>query len=113
MTPAHGTQHAVKLVDRQNRGGWIVDRRRERLEGDVNDNTKRKGRILLHGTLGAKRQCGTKYIVFDFACTVIKIEQRLINRDEVADLRDELDDAVVSLRLRLDRIDVDRQNDSR
>src|SRR5262245_716518 len=113
MASPHGTKHAVKLVDRKNRGGWIVYRRRQRLEGDVNHNTKRKGRVLLHGALGAERQCRTQDIDVEFAVSAIEVEQRLINRDEVADLRDELDDTVPSLGLGLDRIDVDRQNDSR
>src|SRR5579872_4416846 len=49
ITLADRAQHAVKLIDRQHGGGRVVDRRRQRPDGDVDHDPKRKGRILIDG----------------------------------------------------------------
>ena len=49
ITLADRAQHAVKLIDRQHGGGRIIDRGRQCPDGDVDHDTKRKGRILIDG----------------------------------------------------------------
>ena len=47
--PAHTAQEVMDLVNRQDRGGRIVDGRGERLGGDIDHNPEGKSRVLLHG----------------------------------------------------------------
>ena len=52
-----------------------------------------------------------KHAVVDRSGAAVEDEQRLVGRDEVADLRHELDDPVGSLRLAHQRVQVDREHD--
>ena len=94
MAQAHDAQHPVQLVDRHHRGGRVVDRRRQGLDGDVDQDAQGEGRVLLHRALGAERDRGTQPLVVDGDGAAVQAKQRLVDREEVADLRHELDVAV-------------------
>ena len=47
-------EEVMDLVDGQDRGGRVVDRRREPLGGDVHDDPEREGRVLLQGAFLAE-----------------------------------------------------------
>ena len=49
MPAADTTQEVMDLVNRQDRGSWIVNRRGERLGRDIHDDPESKSRVLLHG----------------------------------------------------------------
>ena len=55
VSPAHHPEHAVELIHGKHGRGRIVDRRRQGPERDIDDDSKRKRRVLLHGSLGAER----------------------------------------------------------
>jgi hypothetical protein len=47
-------------------------------------------------------------VLVDLAGTAIHVEQGIVDRDEIANLRDEFDDAIRSLGCRLERFDIGR-----
>ena len=89
----------MELVNGEYGGSRIIDRRLEGLERDIDDNAKGKCRVLLHGALRSEHSGCSQRSVCDCGCAAVEIEKRFINRDEVPHLRDDLDDAVQSLRL--------------
>ena len=103
----------MELVDRQHGCGGIVDRRRQRLERNVDDNAKGKGGILIHSAFRPERDRCPQSLFVDHPCAAIKIEQGLIDRDKITDLADEFDDAVRSLGIGYQLVKIYRKNDGR
>ena len=60
VTQAHQPQQPVQLVDRHYRRRRVVDRRRQGLDRDVDQDAQGEGRILLHGALAAERDRGAQ-----------------------------------------------------
>jgi hypothetical protein len=48
----------VKLIDGEHGRRWVIDRGGQRLERDVDEDPKRKRRILVDGTLAT--ECGER-----------------------------------------------------
>src|SRR5437588_5538369 len=78
------SQHAMELVYRQHGCGRIIDRRRQRLQRNVDNNAKCKGRILLHSALRPERDRCPQSLFGDHLCAAIKVEQGFINGDKIA-----------------------------
>jgi hypothetical protein len=53
--PAHDLEQPMHLVDREHGGGGIVDRGRQGLERDVDEDAEREHRVLLERPLAAER----------------------------------------------------------
>ena len=113
VAQADQAQQAVQLVDGEHRGGRIVDRRRQRLRGNVHQDAEREHRILLHGALGAEGGQLAQPFLVDLAGVAVDVEQGLAGGDEIADLRREFDDDAGALRLGDQRPQVHRQQDLR
>ena len=85
----------MHLVEREDRRRRIVDRRRERLQRDVDQDPEREHRILLERPLRPERDRRPQRAVVDGAAAPPYSANSGSSRgDEVADLRHELDDAV-------------------
>ena len=54
IPPSRASQKPMKLIDRQHSGRWIVNCLRQCLDRDVDQNAKRKERVLLHRALCAE-----------------------------------------------------------
>ena len=113
VPPPEHAQQSLHLVDREHGRRRIVDRRRERLEPDVDQDAEGEHRILLERPLGSEGHVGAQRLVGDRRRATVQHEQRLVGRDEVADLRHELDHAVVLPRQGDERRQIDRQHDLR
>ncbi len=74
MTLAHHFKQALKLINGENGGCRIVNCFRERLDRDVDDNSKRKRRILLDGALGPECDRSPQAAVVDRAGVSIQPE---------------------------------------
>ena len=79
----------MKLVDGEHCRRWIIDGRRQGLDGDIDQDAEGKGRILLDSTFGPERDCPSQLTVVDCACAAIQPKQRFIHRHEVAHMGDE------------------------
>ena len=114
LAPADRAQQAMQLVDRQHCRGRIVDRLAERLDGDVDDD---RGRRRSHPA----RWCARGPNATAAAQALGRRAERRRRRagtaarrcDEVADLVDELDDAVGPLGLAPQRLEIDREDNRR
>ena len=102
----------MELVDRQHGCGRIVNRRRQRLQRNVDNNAKCKGRILLHSALRPERDRCPQSLFGDHLCAAIKVEQGFINRDKIADLANEFDDAVRALGISYQLVKIYRKNNA-
>ena len=57
----------------------------KRLDGDVDQDAQGEGRILLHRALAAERDRAAQQPVVDGGGAAVQPEQRLVDREEVAD----------------------------
>ena len=110
---ARASQQSLELVDGQHRSRRIVDRGGERLDGDVNEDTEREQRILIHGPFGAESNAVSQDLVPDGARTAMEKEQRFIRAHEVAHLRHKFDHTVRAFRRCEEFLQIDRENDRR
>ena len=85
----------MNLVEGEDRRGRVVDRRGKPLGGDIDDDPKSERRVLLHGPFSPRGRWIDRGIVGN-AGAAVDAEQRIARRHEVANLRDHLDDAVVT-----------------
>ena len=108
---SHEPQQPVDLVDRQDRGRRVVDRRRQRLQRDVHQDPEREHRVLLHRALGPECDALPQGLLVDRCRAAIEPEKWFVGRNEIADLRDELDDAVHPRRFRHQCVDLYCQHD--
>ena len=83
------------------------------LEGDIDQDSEGKGWILLHRALGSDRDFRPQLTLVDVAGAAIQAEQRFARRQEVADLRDELNDPAGSPCLRDQGLQVDSEHRAR
>src|SRR5262249_24509516 len=91
--------------------GRVIDRRREGLGRDIDDEAKRESWVLLHGSLDTDGNA-LKQRVIGKAGAAMNAKKWVILGDEVADLRQEDDDAVV-LCAELDEVfDVEGEDDA-
>src|SRR5258706_195044 len=112
VAQADQAQQAVQLVDGEHGRCRIVDRRRQRLQRDIDQNAKSEQRILLDRALYTEGNQLPQPAIVDRARIAIKVEKRLINGDEVSHLGGELDDAIGALRFGYQRWHVRGQNDA-
>ena len=113
MPPSEHAEQPVHLVDREHRRRRIVDRRRKRLEPDIDQDPEREHGILFERPLGSEGHRRAQSFVGNRRRATVQDEQRLVGRDEVADLRHELDHTVVLPRQCNERRQIDRQHDLR
>ena len=83
----------VELVDGEHGGGRVVDRGRQRLRGNVDDDPECERRVLLHGPFRPDRDGLLKIPIVDVAASV-QAKQRVSPRHEVTDLGNHFDQAV-------------------
>ena len=69
---ADRAQQAMKLVDGEHGGGRIVDRRRQRLDRDIDDDAKREGGVLLHGALRPEGNLSAQPALVDRAAAAVQ-----------------------------------------
>ena len=103
----------MKLIDRQNGGRWVVDRWRQSLDGNIYDHTNRKRHVLIDGTVLVRRPPGPKLAVIDFGCAAVQAEQMVASRHEIANARDEFDEATRALCHTNERSQIDGQHNGR
>ena len=58
LAPGQGPEQAVDRVERLDRGGGIVDRRRHSSQGDIREHAQGEQRVLLEGALVRDSQGG-------------------------------------------------------
>ena len=110
---AQEAQEAMDLVDGEHCRRRIVDRGRQRLEGDVHQDAEREHGILLERALGAQSHGRAKARVVDRGRAAVQREQGIVRGDEVAHLRHDLDHAAMAAGERDQRREVDREHDAR
>lgn len=76
----------MELVYREYGGRRCVDGKRQRPKRDVDDYTKCKRRILLHGALRPRRFPGTQRALVNRVGAAMEIEQGLVHGDKIAHL---------------------------
>ena len=74
MPLADHAQQTLKLIECEDGGRRIVYRLRQRLDGDVDDNPKRKGGILLHRALRPERNQSAQPMVAQRDGVAIHVE---------------------------------------
>ena len=84
----------LELIDGENRGRRVVDRGRQCLESDVNDDPERKRRILLRRSFGTKHHRGGQDMLIQVLSSRVHEEQCFPACDEVSHLRHEFNHAV-------------------
>ncbi len=84
----------MDLVQGQDGGGRVVDRRRERFRGDVDHDAEREGRVLLQGAFLAHGDRPAEGLPAGRRLVRIDVEQGIPDGHVVADLRHQLDDRV-------------------
>ena len=94
MSPAGSPQQTVKLIYRQYRRRRVIDRRRQCFEREVHYDAIGKGRVLLDRAFWPERDRCAQITLIDCGGAAVKIEQRLVHANKIADLRDEFDHAV-------------------
>ena len=87
-------QELVELVDGHDRRGGIIDRRRERLEGEVDQDAERKGRVLVHRPLVRQDHRAEQALLAHGGGGLEELEQRSATAHEVARGGDEHDEGV-------------------
>ena len=88
----------MNLVQGENGGGRVVDRRRKPLGGDVHNDAKGEGRVLLQGAfLADGDRLAEGHRPAGLHPVLENAEQRVTDRDEVADLGHHFNDAVSTL----------------
>ena len=102
-------KQSVKLIDGQNGGRWVVDRWRQSLDGNIYYHTNRKRQVLLDGKFWSEGHLGTKLAVIDFGCAAVQAEQMVASRHEIANARDEFDEATRALCHTNERSQIDGQ----
>src|SRR4051812_29296212 len=103
----------MELVYREYGGRWVVDRRRQRSDGNIDHNTKCERGILLHGSFGSGQNRRMQRRLVDRARTAVQLERRFIHSNKIANLRHEFDDATRSFGLSDEQLEVDRKNNAR
>lgn len=103
----------MQLVNRENGRRRVIDRRRQGLDGDIDQDAEGKGRILLHRALGSDRDFRPQLTLVDVASAAIQAEQRFIWRQEVTDLRHEFNDPAGLPCLRYQGLQVDSEHRAR
>jgi hypothetical protein len=83
----------VELVDRLQGGGRVVDAGGEGPVGDVGELAEAEGHVLLHGPLPAELDGGDQALVLRSVGPAEDLEQRRAGGHEVADPRDQSQDA--------------------
>ena len=101
----------MDLVDGEHGGRRVVDRRRQRLQRDVDDDAEGERRILFHRPFRAERD-GFPDRRVEPTAPAVDVEQRVALGHEVADLRHDLDDAVLTFGERGEALDVEGEHDS-
>ena len=82
-------QQVVELVDGHDRRGRIIDRRRERLDGDIDQDAERKGRVLVHRPLALQDHRTKQAPVAHGGGGLEELEERGATADEIARRRHE------------------------
>ena len=102
----------MNLVDGQDRGGGVIERRRESLGGDVDDDPKDEGRVLPHGPVVADADRVSQDPSRQARAAGVDPEQGIPGRHEVADLGDQIDEAVGAPGKGLEAGEVEGQHDA-
>ena len=113
MARSNEAKQAVKLIDGQNGGRRVIDRWRQSLDGDIYDHANRKRRVLLDSAFWSEGHLGAKLAVIDPGCAAVQAKQRVASRHEIANARDEFDEATRALCNINERLQIDGQHDSR
>ena len=88
LAAADHREQVVELVDGEDAGRRVVDRRRERLARDVDDDPEAERGVLLHRPLDAERDgVAERGLVHRGGSGAVETEERLADGEEVADLR--------------------------
>ena len=107
------SQKPLKLIDGQHSRRRIIDRFGERLDRDIDQNAKRKERILLHCTLGAKDNGHLQLALVDDTRTAIQHEERFAQAHKITDLWGKLNHTFRIFRLGDERLHVHRDDNRR
>ena len=98
FTVAYDAEESLQLIDGDHRRGWVVDRRRKCLYGNINDDPKSECRILLDRALRTKCDLGAQEAITEFPSIAKEPEQRLALGDIVTNPRYKFDGATQLLR---------------
>ena len=113
MARTNEAKQSVKLIDCQNGGRWVVDRRRQSLDGNIYDHANRKRQVLFDGAFWSEGHLGAKLAVINPGCAAVQAKQRVASRHEIANARDDFDEAARALSNTNERFQVDGQDDGR
>src|SRR4051794_1529177 len=112
MSFADHAKEALQLIDGEHRGGWIVDGLRQCLDGNIDENTEGKGRILLDGALRSESDSASDPALIDRARTAMKSKKGLAHADEVSHPGKELDNCLRLLRFANESVEVHGEHDA-
>ena len=113
MPRTNEAKHSVELIDGQNGGRRVVDCWRQSLDGNIYDHTNRKRQVLLDGAFWSKGDLGTKLAVIDRGCAAVQTKQWAASSHEIANARDEFDEAICALCNPNERFQIDGQHNRR
>src|ERR1700750_1154162 len=98
----------MQLIYGNHRRSRVVDRWRERLDRDVDDDAEAEHRILLDGPLRSKRHLAREMPIVDRPAAGAHDQQRPAGCDEIADLWYQFQETAEAPRRRYQRLDIDR-----
>src|SRR4029077_13590300 len=112
LPAAYRAQQSLELIDGDDSGGRIVNRWRQRLEGDINNDAKVKGGILFDGALAPKCHLATqKTIVYSGNSGAAQMKQLVARRDEITDPWYQFDNRIRFFRFFDQRIKINGNHD--
>ena len=106
-------QKPVNLIQGQHGSRRIIDRRRQRLVGNVHHDAKGKTWVLLHRPLGANGDTGPQRADLDGTTAAANAKQRIAPGHEVPNLRHQFDYHLSTFGNRHQAPPVKRQHDAR
>ena len=84
---ARTSQKAVKLINRKDSRGWIVDCGRERLDCNIHQDPESEERVLFHGPFGPEDHTFAKDMIFNVRRLTVEKKQRFVPAHEIPYLR--------------------------
>src|SRR3954462_6247685 len=110
LPESDGPNQALQLVDGEDGGRRIVDGGRESLGGDIDHDTEGGGGSLVDDALGTEGDGAAKSALVDVR-SAVNSKQHLVDTEEIADHRRELDHGIGFPCHELQLLDVDREDD--